>query len=102
MHKNRRGTTTILGFALLLPILLGAAGCGLIADQSLIVVAKLDGKNITRGMLDDLIYDMDDKERPNIRTRQDYLRVLNQYIDQEIKIPLGQEMAAKGEIKIDR
>lgn len=102
MHKNRRGATVIPGFALLLPILLGAAGCGLIADQSRIVVAKLDGKDITRGMLDDLIYDMDDKERPNIRTRQDYLRVLNQYIDQEIKIPLGHEMAAKGEIKIDR
>lgn len=102
MHKNRRGTTAILGFALLLPILLGAAGCGLIADQSRVVVAKLDGKDITRGMLDELIYDMDDKERPNIRTRQDYLRVLNQYIDKEIKIPLGQEMAAKGEIKIDR
>lgn len=102
MHKNRRGTTAILGFALFLPILLGAAGCGLIADTSRIVVAKLDGKDITRGMLDELIYDMDDKERPNIRTRQDYLRVLNQYIDKEIKIPLGQEMAAKGEIKIDR
>jgi len=102
MYQFLRGSIAYWGFALLLPAMLSVAGCGLIADQSRIVVAKLDGKNITRGMLDDLIYDMDDTERPNIRTRQDYLRVLNQYIDQEIKIPLGHELAAKGEIKIDR
>lgn len=88
--------------ALLVVALLGASGCGWIADTDRIVIAEMDGKKITRGMLDDLIYDMKDEERPNIRTRQDYLRVLKQYIDKEIKIPLGQELAAKGEITVDR
>jgi hypothetical protein len=102
MYQVRRGALVLQGIALLLPVMLWAAGCGLIADERRIVVAKLDGKNITRGMLDELIWDMPDKSRPKIRTRQDYLRVLNQYIDEQIKIPLGQEMAAKGEINVDR
>lgn len=88
--------------ALILAAMLGATGCGLIADRGRVVVATLDGKNITRDTLDDLIYDMPDDERPHIRTREDYLRVLTQYIDKQIKIPLGQDLAAKGEIKIDR
>lgn len=77
-------------------------GCGLIADTDRIVVAKLDGKNITRRDLLDLIYDMPDNKRPIVRSANDYLRVLNQHIDQEIKTPLGQSMAAEGTIVIDR
>lgn len=102
MQCIHKGSIALRGIAVLAAALLGGSGCGLIADTDRIVIAKLDGKNITRGTLDNLIYDMEDDERPNIRTRQDYLRVLNQYIDREIKIPLGQELAAKGEIKVDR
>jgi len=80
----------------------GAMGCGLLADTDRIVVAEMDGKNITRGKLFNIIYDMPDDERPRIQSRQDYLRVLNDYIDREIKIPLGQQLADEGKIEIPR
>lgn len=102
MQGIHRGAPALRGITLFVATVIGASGCGLIADQGRIVVATLDGKNITRDTLDNLIYDMPDDERPHIRSRQDYLRVLNQYIDKQIKIPLGQELADKGEIKIDR
>ena len=77
-------------------------GCGLIADTDRIVVAKIGDKSITRGDLFQLIYDMDDDERPIIRSRMDYRRVLDQYLDRQIKMPLGQQMAQEGKLKIDR
>jgi hypothetical protein len=45
---------------------------------------------------------MDDRERPKIASRGDFLRVLNQYIDQRIKIPLGKKLFEEGKIKLDR
>lgn len=78
---------------LLAGITLSQSGCGLIADTDTIVVAELDGKKISRGKLKQIIIAMDDKERPQIRNRGDLLRVLNQYIDKQIKIPLGKELA---------
>jgi len=45
---------------------------------------------------------MDDAERPRIRHRGDLLRVLNNYIDQRIKIPLGKRLAEEGKIQVDR
>ncbi|MCF6286962.1 MAG: peptidyl-prolyl cis-trans isomerase [Candidatus Hydrogenedentes bacterium] len=83
-------------------LLCGASGCGMLADTDRIVIAKMDGKNITRGKLYDIIYEMPDNRRPNIRSRQDYLRVLNNYIDREIKIPLGQQLEEEGKISIPR
>lgn len=80
----------------------GVMGCGLLADTDRIVVAELDGKNITRGKLFNIIYDKPDDERPRIQSRQDYLRVLNEHIDKEIKIPLGQRLADEGKIEIPR
>jgi hypothetical protein len=77
-------------------------GCGLIADEDRIVIAELDGKKITRAKLYSIIYDMPDKERPNIRSRQDYLRVLNNYIDEQIKFPLGDDLSREGKISIPR
>ena len=71
------------------------AGCGMIADKERIVVAELDGKPITRGDLYEVIRNMDDAERPNIRNRGDLLRVLNAYIDRQIKMPLGKELDEK-------
>jgi hypothetical protein len=102
MQYFRSGVIALRGLALLGLVMAGSSGCGWIADTDRIVIAKIGDKNITRGTLSALIYDMPDDKRPIIRTLQDYLRVLNQYIDKEIKIPLGQELAAKGEIKIDR
>ena len=92
----------LLGSALLSAVAFSGLHCGLLADTDRYVVAKLDGKNITRRDLLDVIYDLPDDKRPIIRSRKDYLRVLNQYIDQEIKIPLGQTLADDGEITIDR
>ncbi len=83
-------------------LLSGAMGCGLLADTDRIVVAEMDGKTINRGKLFNIIYDMPDEERPRIQSRQDYLRVLNDYIDKEIKIPLGQQLADEGKIEIPR
>lgn len=102
MLRFRDRLTAFRNVAALSLLFASGSGCGWIADTDRIVIATLDGKNITRGMLEDLIYDMDDDERPVIRTRQDYLRVLEKYIDDQIKIPLGQELAAKGEIKVDQ
>ena len=91
------GMSVLLGY-----LALSGLGCGWIADTDRWVVAKLDNKDITRGELIELIYDMPDDERPIIRSTRDYLRVLNQYVDRKIKIPLGQQMANDGKITIDR
>lgn len=102
MQYLRSSVFPLRGLAFLAVVLAGSSGCGWIADTDRIVIAKIGDKEITRGTLARIIYDMPDDERPIIRTRQDYLRVLEQYIDKEIKIPLGIELAAKGEIKVDR
>ena len=80
----------------------GSFGCGMIVDSDRIVIAELNGKAITRGDLYNIIHDMPDDKRPNIQSRQDYLYILDSYIDHEIKIPLGEEMAAAGTIDIPR
>lgn len=72
-----------------------AAGCGMIADKERIVIATIDGAPITRGDLYEVIRNMDDAVRPSIRNRGDLLRVLNAYIDRQIKRPLGRELEAK-------
>jgi len=69
-----------------------AMGCGMIADKDRIKVAKINERYITRGDLYKVIREMPDAERPDIRTKGDMLRVLNGYIDQAIKLPLGQEV----------
>jgi hypothetical protein len=92
----------VFGLVVLLGVTGSNSGCGMIAEPDRIVIAKLDGKNITRRMLLDIIYDMKDDERPIVRSRKDYLRVLNQHIDRQIKIPLGQQMANEGKLTINR
>jgi hypothetical protein len=74
----------------------------MIADPDTIVIARMDGKNITRGDLARYVYQMDDKDRPRIYNRGDLLRVLNQMIDNRIKLPLGKQMAEAGEIEVPR
>lgn len=102
MREVRRKSFLALVLATIGVLPFTGAGCGMIADTDRIVVAKLDGKTITRRILLDYIYDMKNEERPIIRSRGDYLRVLNQYIDRKIKIPLGQQMADDGKLTIDR
>ena len=93
----RRGL--VLSLALVLMV---AGGCGWISDKRRIPIATLDGKNITRGDLEKLLYEMEDDERPIIRSRGDLLRVLNDYIDAQIKIPLGRQLAEEKKINIPR
>ena len=82
------------------------AGCGYIADKDRIKIGKLKDRFITRGDLAKYIRDMPDDERPIIRNRGDLLRVLNQYIDEQIKVPLAEEIAqqleSQGKILVAR
>ncbi len=82
--------------------LLACAGCGRMIDKDRIVVAKIGDKNITRGDLNRLRREMSDTERPNINSRGDLLRLLNQHIDEMIKLPLGQKLKAEGKIDVPR
>jgi hypothetical protein len=82
--------------------ILFCAGCGQIIDKDRIRVAKMDEEYITRGDLYELIRNMSDDERPAIRSRGDYLRVLNQYIDRKIKRPLGKKLHEEEKIDVPR
>lgn len=88
--------------AMLALLVLVAAGCGQITDKDRIRIAKIGDKYITRGNLFKLIREMPDTERPMIRNRSDLLRVLNQHIDSQIKLPLGRKLAGEGKIEVSR
>ncbi len=77
-------------------------GCGQIADPDNIKIAKLDDKYITRGDLYELVRNMSDTDRPKIRNRNDFLRILNEYIDNRITLPLGRQLAKEEKIAVDR
>lgn len=83
-------------------VLAALCGCGRIADPDRIRIAKVDGNYITRGDLFKLIREMEDTERPKIRTRNDLLRVLNQHIDSSITIPLGKRLAEENKLQTSR
>jgi hypothetical protein len=68
------------------------AACGFIADKDRIKIAKVRDTYITRGDLFKVIREMPDDERPIIRNKGDLLRVLNAYIDDQIRGPLVQEV----------
>lgn len=78
------------------------AGCGLIADKDLIVVAEFNGESITRGDLTQILRDMPDVERPLIQNKADLLRALNAYIDGEIKQEYAEQLEGEGKIKRER
>lgn len=88
-------------FTLLLSCVL-CAGCGLIADKGLIVVATLNGEDITRGDLTQILRDMPDVERPLIQNKADLLRALNAYMDGEIKQFYAEQLEAEGKIERHR
>lgn len=80
--------------------LIALTGCGFIADKDRIKIAKLKGQDgaeryVTRGDLFKVIREMPDDERPTIRNKGDLLRVLNSYIDQQIKLPLADGVEAE-------
>lgn len=85
--------------ACLSPILFS---CGSLGDPETIKIARIDNEYITRGHLFKLLREMSDTERPKISNKSDFLRVLNQHIDQKIKIPLGKQLEAEGKIKVNR
>ncbi|HOV33675.1 MAG TPA: peptidylprolyl isomerase [Candidatus Hydrogenedens sp.] len=87
-------------FVLVLLFLISS--CGKIGDPETIKIARIDNEYITREDLYRILREMDDRERPKIASRGDFLRVLNQYIDQRIKIPLGKKLFEEGKIKLDR
>jgi hypothetical protein len=76
--------------------LLSMPGCNRLGDPNTIVVAEVDGEEITRGDLFTMLNDMSDTERPQIRTKRDFLRFLNGHIDERLKIETGVELAEQG------
>ncbi len=75
----------------LVVLLAACVGCGFIADKDQIRVAKFKNRYITRGELAKVVRDMPDEERV-MKNRGDMLRILTNYIDNQIKVPLGQEV----------
>ncbi len=92
--------TTVLGISLLIVVFLHA--CGRLGDPETIKIARIDNEYITRGDLYKILREMDDRERPKISSRGDFLRVLNQQIDLRIKVPLGKKLAEEGKISLNR
>ena len=81
---------------------LSLGGCGEIIDKDNIVIAKVDGKEITRGTLRDYIREFKDDERPIVQYKSDVLRVLLEYVDTEIKNKLANRLHKDGVISVDR
>jgi hypothetical protein len=79
--------------ASLLGTLALSTGCGEIADKDRLPVAKVYGETLTRGDLWRVIREMDDSERPRIERKADLRRFLEQHIDEQIKLPLGEQFA---------
>ncbi|HOK89618.1 MAG TPA: peptidyl-prolyl cis-trans isomerase [Candidatus Hydrogenedentes bacterium] len=99
MNARKSGLLIVfLAISLVLPGLF--AGCGRMVDKDRIRVAKIGDRYITRGDLFKLLREMPDDERPAIRNRGDLLRLLNQHIDEQIKIPLGRQLEQEGKIQI--
>jgi hypothetical protein len=72
-------------------------GCGIVGDKDRIRIAKYDDKYVTRGDLFRILRELPDEERPDIRNKGDLLRVLNNYVDDQIKGPVADEVSAQYE-----
>lgn len=83
-------------FPIIALVFLSLAGCNRLGDPKTIVVAEVDGEKITRGDLGTLLSGMDDTERPQIRTRRDFVRFLNSHIDTRLKLEAGEKLAEEG------
>ena len=82
----------------ILALVLGA--CGLIADRDQIVVARMDGRPITRGDLRTALHAMRDEERPIIGNRGDVERYLRDYVDRQIRESLALDLSNDGKIDV--
>ena len=102
MNQFKNRLNGLAAGTLLLALILTGLGCGAIINKDNIKIAKIGDKNITRGDLGRLIYNMPDDKRPRIRTRNDLLRILEQYIDEQVKVPLGKQLKSEGVINIPR
>jgi hypothetical protein len=90
----------VTALALLIAII--SAGCGFIADKDRIVVGRIGDNVIRRGDLFNVLRAMPDEERPNIVNKGDLVQVLQTHIDDELKLGLGQRMAAEGKVDVPR
>lgn len=103
MYSPRAAIRTVGASAAGLALLAGTlVACGFVADKDLIVVAKIDGEEITRGDLTKLIRDMPDDERPLIQNKGDLVRTLNRHIDDRIKAELSAQLSSEGKITASR
>lgn len=73
-------------------ILLSA--CGVMIDKNRIVVASIAGENFTRGDLFAMLRRMGDTDRPRIRNKADLIRVINNHIDDQVRLKLAEDFAA--------
>lgn len=88
--------------SLLSVLLVVVTGCGMIADKDRIVIATLDGNNITRGDFAEILRKMTDEDRPFIQNKADFLDALNDYIDDRIKSSLSEKLQKERKISISR
>ncbi len=87
---------------LVLAVCAGVVGCTWMTDPDGIVVARVNGENITRGDLARHLRSMPDDERPIIQNKGDLQAVLRRYIDNKIRQDLGQKLLEEGKIDIKR
>lgn len=78
------------------------AVANVVADKDLIVVATLNGEDITRGTLTKALRDLPDVDRPLIQNKGDLIRALNAYIDGEIKQSYAKVLETEGKITRQR
>lgn len=67
--------------------------CGVMIDKGRIPVAKIGDKPFTRADLSAHLRRMNDTERPRIRNKADLIRVLNNYIDDEVRTTMAARLA---------
>ena len=93
----RTGTKCIAGMTglFLFVFSLLSSGCGFISDKDLIKIAKIDGRYVTRGELTKYLRELSDEDRPYIRNKGDLIKTLNDYVDSQIKLPLGKQISAQ-------
>ena len=94
--------TLSLQAAVILAISFAGIGCGLIADKDRIIIATLDGENITRGDLAEALRKMSDEDRPLVQNKADLFRALNKYIDDKIKSGLAERLVDEEKISAPR
>ncbi len=102
MSSKKKFSLILIYYGLFIALIQYFTACGKLGDPDTIKIARIDNEYITRADLYKILREMDDKERPKISSKGDFIRVLNQHIDQRIKIPLGKKLAEEGKIKLDR